>query len=44
MVELILSWVFLFVGIANFDEPLWFLVSGVFAIALNINRLVDWDK
>lgn len=44
MFEALLAWIFLFVGILNLNEPLWFLVSGVFAVACQISRVVDRMK
>lgn len=38
MLETILSWVFLFVGVLN-GEPLYIIASGVFAVAVNIYLL-----
>lgn len=40
MVELILAWIFLFIGFARGDAE-WFIASGVFAVAAQISRLVD---
>ena len=40
MIECIAAWFCLFVGIGS-GEPSWYIASGVFAVALQISRLVD---
>ncbi len=40
MIECIAAWFCLFVGVIS-GNPLWYIASGVFAVALQISRLVD---
>lgn len=40
MIECILAWIFLFVGIAS-QNPDYFIASGIFAAAAQISRFHD---
>ena len=42
MVEALLAWIMLFMGIVKGD-PLYFIASGVFAVAIQISRCVEGD-
>ena len=46
MIECIVAWFCLFIGIIS-GNPSWYIASGVFAIAVQVDRLIhkmDGDK